>query len=261
LEAERTVEAETRLENLNEFLGLAREYDEKSSDQSLAGFLEQLALVAEIDNYRAKENAVVLMTLHSAKGLEFPVVFLTGLEEGLFPHAHALGEEEELEEERRLCYVGITRARERLFFSWACRRYLQGGSAVREPSRFLEEAPQELLYPVLPGRGEAFPARPAPAWDQPAQNGREKLPPVFTGRALLEAAAGGNQAAAEDQEAGFNEPQGDLKAGDRVEHKKFGLGIVTETRVGPGGDLEIFVTFEKVGAKHLLVKYAPLRRL
>ncbi|NPV29030.1 MAG: DNA helicase PcrA [Firmicutes bacterium] len=247
LEAEQTVEAETRLENLKEFLGVAREYDEESEDRSLAGFLERLALVAEIDNYRAEENAVVLMTLHTAKGLEFPVVFMTGLEEGLFPHAHALGEEEELEEERRLCYVGITRARERLFFSWACRRYLQGNGTPREPSRFLQEIPQELLYPVLPGGGA--PVRPVPVQGRPARDRREKLPPVFTGRALLEAA---------ERDV---EPQGDLQVGDRVEHAKFGPGVVTETRVGPGGDLEIIVSFEQVGVKHLLVKYAPLRRV
>ncbi|MGB9792884.1 MAG: ATP-dependent helicase, partial [Thermacetogeniaceae bacterium] len=149
LEAEGTVESETRLENIKEFIGMARQYDEENPSRSLLGFLEQLALVADVDNYRPDENAVTLMTVHSAKGLEFPVVFLTGLEEGIFPHAHSLGNEEELEEERRLCYVGVTRARQQLFLSWACRRFLHGGELFREPSRFLSEIPEEFLYPVV----------------------------------------------------------------------------------------------------------------
>jgi len=239
LEAEHTVEAETRLENLKEFLAVAREYDDISEDKSLEGFLAQLALVADVDNYRADEDAVVLMTLHSAKGLEFPVVFLTGLEEGLFPHTHSLGDEEEVEEERRLCYVGITRAKERLFLSWASRRYLHGSELLREPSRFLEEIPSELLHPVLPG-GETRPARPS----------------VFTARELLESSPGSQECAATSC-AQVEE----FRVGERVEHAKFGVGVVTETKIGPGGDLEIFVAFEEAGLKHLLVKYAPLKKL
>jgi len=135
-----------------EFLVVAQQYDSAGTDRSLAGFLEELALVTDIDNYQPGENAVVLMTIHSAKGMEFPVVFLTGLEEGLFPHVHALDEEDELEEERRLCYVGITRAMRKLYLTRAMRRSSYGSVEFREPSRFLEEIPEDYLCPVAPGR-------------------------------------------------------------------------------------------------------------
>lgn len=259
LVAEKTIEAETRLENLKEFVGMAQRYDEESEDKSLAGFLEQLALVADIDNYQTEENALVLMTVHSAKGLEFPVVFLTGLEEGIFPHARSLDEEQKLEEERRLCYVGITRAEQRLFFSWACRRFLHGDGAFREPSRFLGEIPEEFLYPVIPGGERETPEQQVPG-TKPKQN--QQLPPIFTGRTLLEAAA--------DRESGRTVATGEaveeqqdnwFQIGDRVEHKKFGQGRVTEVKVGHGGDLEVYVSFDAVGVKHLLVKYAPLQKV
>jgi len=317
LESEPPVEAETRLENIREFLGVTREYDERGEDRSLIGFLEHLALVTDVDNYSSDENAIVLMSLHSAKGLEFPVVFLTGLEEGLFPHAHALGEEQKLEEERRLCYVGITRAQERLFLSWANRRFVHGSGIQKEPSRFLAEIPEEFLHPVTPtGAGKK-----AVLLDHHGSPGDEegtghsaasgqhsegrvashrKLPPVFTGRALLEAAAAGTSATIEQEAArsgsasalqgiaskmaaggklitrsvdradgqktmphsGEDSQDGqEFNRGDLVEHKKFGRGVVTETQVGRGGDLEIFVQFETVGVKHLLVKFAPLTRL
>ena len=314
LQAEPPVEAETRLENIKEFLGVTREYDEQGEDESLVGFLEQLALVTDVDNYRDDENAIVMMTIHSAKGLEFPVVFLTGMEEGLFPHTRALGEEQELEEERRLCYVGITRARQRLFLSWANRRFLHGSGMYKEPSRFLAEIPDEFMYPVTPGgtgknttllvnpgeSAEPRPGNPAGEAGQRNENGasKGKLPPVFTGRALLEAAAAGVPAAALQDaphtgtpavtpgvRAGFKaaaggrgtgrvsrqeatihpeyDGQGDqvFNKGDLVEHKKFGRGIIAETVVGHGGDLEVFVQFEVVGVKRLLVKFAPLTRL
>lgn len=270
LEVEKTVESETRLENLKEFIGMARQYDEESTDKSLAGFLEQLALVTDVDNYRADENAVTLMTIHSAKGLEFPVVFLTGLEDGIFPHAHALGEEEELEEERRLCYVGITRAQQRLYLSWACRRFLHGSGVFREPSRFLAEIPEEFLYPVIPAGGREIP-KTGTLENKPEnkQQQERKLPSVFTGRDLLDAVARKDEVTAvkgtvREQEAAPEQAckqDNIFQIGDRVEHKKFGKGRVTETRIGPGGDLEIFVSFDTVGLKHLLVKYAPLQKV
>ncbi|MGD0154436.1 MAG: 3'-5' exonuclease, partial [Thermacetogeniaceae bacterium] len=313
LQAEPPVEAETRLENIKEFLGVTREYGEQSEDKSLTGFLEQLALVTDVDNFREDENAIVLMSLHSAKGLEFPVVFLTGLEEGLFPHTRALGEEQELEEERRLCYVGITRAQQWLFLSWANRRFLHGSGMYKEPSRFLAEIPDEFMYPVTPGgagKNAALPDRKHEPDGEPESDGpdsdngqhddgasKQKLPPVFTGRALLEAAVAGVPAAVVQQSvtsrafsavpearafkvaggkrAGHTvsrqpaevhpeyDGQGEqvFNKGDLVEHKKFGCGIVTETLVGRGGALEVLVQFEAAGVKHLLVKFAPLTRL
>lgn len=355
LEAGRSVEAETRLENIKEFLGVAREYDEHGGEKTLAGFLEQLALVTDVDNYRSDENALVLMTLHSAKGLEFPVVFLTGLEEGIFPHTHALGEQQELDEERRLCYVGITRAQQRLFLSSASCRFLYGNGVYHEPSRFLDEIPREFLHPVTPGgsgnirvdsrcdREEDLQAAGNAGdseQDRSITAARQKLPPLFTGRALLEAAAAGASACvpvgavsaesgddgaasgidpgsaarspaagrpagagsggggqkrapvlagaggkkisgssgqapagsggvtAADAGGGTGSPlEGGerqpamFKKGDRVEHAKFGRGVVTEAVIGHGGDLEVFVLFDTVGVKHLLVKFAPLTRL
>ncbi len=323
-----SVEAETRLDNIKEFLGVVREYDEQGGEKNLAGFLEQLALMTDVDNYSSDENAIVLMSLHSAKGLEFPVVFLTGLEEGIFPHTLAMGEQHDIEEERRLCYVGITRAQQRLFLSSASRRFLYGSGIYHEPSRFLEEIPEEFLHPVTPGgsgdatlMADTLPDRrdgPQPAVtamdgkpDLPSRSARSKLPPLFTGRALLEAAAAGTSSAARasmdsDGAASATDPAhaggGDIpedppqpggtaagsgngeslgtrtassgasaaagaeqsnsfSKGDLVEHAKFGRGVVTEAVVGRGGDLELFVLFDTVGVKHLLLKFAPLSRL
>jgi len=245
LESEKTVEAETRLENLKEFLGVAEQYDSGGIDRSLDGFLEELALVTDIDNYEPGENAVVMMTIHGAKGMEFPVVFLTGLEEGLFPHVHALGEKDELEEERRLCYVGITRAQEKLYLSWAIRRFIYGSSEHKEPSRFLKEIPQEYLCPVVYSYGDKSGDCTADSRDN------EK-----TGHAVKESVAGNKEAAAVTAPAPAT-----FKVGDKVEHKKFGRGVVMETKFGPGGDLEIYVSFESAGFKHLMAKYAPLKKV
>jgi len=239
LEADDKAEAETRLENLQEFLGVAERYDSSNIDSSLEGFLEELALVTDIDNYEPGEDAVVLMTIHGAKGMEFPVVFITGLEEGIFPHAHALmGEDEhDLEEERRLCYVGITRAREKLYFSWAIRRFIYGNSEPKGPSRFLKEIPPEYLCPAF--------CRPGGGRDTDKK-----------GHTVEESSAGNKEAAAATAAAAEDA----FRVGDKVEHKKFGRGVVMETKFGPGGDLEIYVSFESAGFKHLMAKYAPLKK-
>ncbi|MGI5867290.1 MAG: DNA helicase PcrA [Syntrophaceticus schinkii] len=258
LEAEKTVEAETRLENLKEFLGVAEQYDSGGIDRSLDGFLEELALVTDIDNYEPGENAVVMMTIHGAKGMEFPVVFLTGLEEGLFPHVHALGEDDELEEERRLCYVGITRAQEKLYLSWAISRYLYGSSEHKQPSRFLTEIPQEYLCPARhPGRGGGSGVSTVRRGDGSGVSTAGSQDNDKTGHAMQESLAGNEEAAAV---TAVSAPDS-FKVGDKVEHKKFGRGVVMETKFGSGGDLEIFVSFESAGFKHLMAKYAPLKKL
>jgi len=161
LEAERTIEAAGRVENLKEFLGVAREFAEADPEAGLQPFLERVALVSEADEIVDDEGTVTLMTLHNAKGLEFKVVFMTGLEDGVFPHIRAMTEPTELEEERRLAYVGITRARERLYLTHAWSRSLWGGSSYNPPSRFLSEIPQELVR--LIGAEESEEAQPAPA--------------------------------------------------------------------------------------------------
>lgn len=272
LEAEKTVEAETRIENLNEFMGVVQQYDSQGIDGSLVDFLEELALVTDIDNYEPGEDAVVLMTIHGAKGMEFPVVFLTGLEEGLFPHVHSLDEENEVEEERRLCYVAITRAKQKLYFSWAIRRFIYGNSEYKQPSRFLQEIPPEYLCPVVPDRfsagqgnmrhgdgGSGVPSAAATrlgsgvssaAATVGGQVGHNK------GQAIKESAAGEKEAAAV---TAASSPTS-FRVGETVEHKKFGKGVVMETKTGSDGDLELYVSFETAGFRHLLAKYAPLKK-
>ena len=158
LKAERTFQAEARLENLEEMITVAHSFETASASEDIGAFLQRLALVTPADEAQGPDNAVSLMTLHSAKGLEFPVVFLTGLEEGIFPHPRALGKPEELEEERRLCYVGMTRAKEHLYLSYAWSRSLWGRRLVGAPSRFIDEIPDEFLHQAVRGHPGFQPA-------------------------------------------------------------------------------------------------------
>ena len=154
LEAERTIEAMGRVENLKELVGVAREFESRQPEGTLADFLEQIALVTEQDEYDEDDPAITLMTLHNAKGLEFEVVFIAGMEDGVFPHYRSMGDAAELEEERRLAYVGITRARRRLYLTHAWSRSLFGGSNYNPPSRFLSEFPAHLVH-VAEGESRA----------------------------------------------------------------------------------------------------------
>ncbi|MDK2882700.1 MAG: ATP-dependent helicase UvrD/PcrA [Bacillota bacterium] len=246
LASERTPEAEGRLENLDEFLSLAKRFEETSEDASLPAFLATIALYTEQDNYDEGAEAVTLMTLHSAKGLEFPVVFLVGLEEGLFPHSRSLEREKDLEEERRLCYVGLTRAKRRLYLTYARERYLYGGATLTTPSRFIYEIPESLVWRVVrAGQEEDGPSSPA---SQPTQGAKRRPAPV--GAAQADGADGFQPGAA----------AGPWRPGDRVQHKKFGAGTVVRCR-GEGEDAIITVAFPNVGVKDLAVRYAPLKRL
>ncbi len=232
LAAERTVEAEGRLENLDEFVAVAEEYDRLNPDGDLESFLEEISLYAEADSVREGEPVVTLMTLHNAKGLEFAVVFITGLEEGLCPHSRSL-EEHRLEEERRLCYVGITRARDRLYLSHCRARTLHGGGGYRFPSRFLSEIPGHLFERRLAERT--------------ASNLHPASRTSFSERSIPRVAADGKTA------SGYG-----FATGDRVVHATFGEGVVLG--VEPGGVVRVY--FQELGAeKRLLVEYAPLRRL
>jgi len=170
LDEERTIEAQARIENIEEFFSVVDEFEENQGEGGLAGFLESISLMTDIDTWDGSTNCLTLMTFHCAKGLEFPVVFMVGLETGIFPHLSSLGGgvEEELEEERRLCYVGITRAKEKLYLSYASSRRLWGRQAENLPSRFLTEIPSELLE---------CPARPAPARRLAGGGGRQGLIP------------------------------------------------------------------------------------
>ena len=233
LEAERTVEAAGRLENLAEVVGHAREYEE------LDQFLEAVSLVADSDEIDDDESKAVLMTLHTAKGLEYPVVFMVGLEDGIFPHLRSLGEPDELEEERRLCYVGITRARERLYLTHAWCRTLWGSTQYNPPSRFLKEIPEDLTAAAEGGRSR-------PRSSDPGQHRRDVVDAAIRGRSSSPVRTTGAE------EIG-------LRAGDDVVHGKWGEGVILEV-IGGGDKAEAVVRFPAVGEKRLLLAWAPLKK-
>jgi DNA helicase-2/ATP-dependent DNA helicase PcrA len=237
LETDRTIEAQGRIENIRELIGSAREYAEVDA------FLEDVSLVADTDELPDDPSEVVLMTLHTAKGLEFPVVFIMGLEDGVFPHLRSLGEPRELEEERRLCYVGITRARQRLYLTHAWSRNLWGSTQYNPPSRFLKEIPEQLTN-LVEGAESAFRAHRRSndgfAW------GKE---------AIVESAA---RAAATPVRTKGAEQLG-LRMGDDVVHSKWGEGVIIDI-IGEGEKAECVIRFPSVGEKRLLLAWAPLKR-
>ncbi|MFB6468552.1 DNA helicase PcrA [Cytobacillus sp. Hz8] len=241
LKAEKSIEAQSRLENIDEFLSVTQNFEESSEDKTLVAFLTDLALVADIDKLDEdgdKTDTVVLMTLHSAKGLEFPVVFLMGLEEGVFPHSRSLMEEAEMEEERRLAYVGITRAEEELFITNAQMRTLFGRTNVNRPSRFIDEIPSELIdgvQPIQKREGSPFGA---------PRSGRAPMrKPVMRPVA---------------NETGGNEIQ--WSVGDKAAHGKWGVGTVVSVK-GSGDGMELDIAFPSpTGIKRLLAKYAPITK-
>jgi DNA helicase-2/ATP-dependent DNA helicase PcrA len=270
LQAEQTVEAESRLENLAELVGVAHDF------ATVDDFLEQVALVSDTDDLSGEDSQVTLMTVHSAKGLEFPVVFLLGLEEGVFPHLRSIGEPDQLEEERRLAYVAITRAQERLYVSHAWSRLLFGSSQYNPPSRFLEEIPAELFDEIgdhrRSGRASTFtPSRsrgtsgagPSYAGGTTPPSGR--VPPsapasvAFATRArIVETAMSAGARAAADGPAGAAGLG--LRVGDDVRHNAWGEGVVLSIK-GEGERTEAVVRFPAVGEKNLLLAWAPLQRL
>lgn len=255
LKAERTLEAEGRLENLEEFVGVAREYDRMNAGGCLSDFLQEISLYADVDSLEGQQAAVTLMTLHNAKGLEFPVVFITGLEEGLFPHSRSL-DEQRLEEERRLCYVGITRAQDRLYLSYARSRTLHGGAGYRLPSRFLSEIPRQLIE-YRNGAGAAANHRSAGAGDRYRRAGSPHRYGSLPGRLAARASSGDGGVGSRQVAEAASQLVG-LATGDRVLHAKFGEGVVLG--IEPGGVVRIF--FSDLGEqKRLLLDYAPLRRL
>ena len=242
---------ETRVENLAELESVAREFETDQPEGTLIDFLERVSLVADSDEIPDAEEhggVVTLMTLHTAKGLEFPVVFLTGLEDGVFPHMRSLGDAKELEEERRLAYVGITRARERLYVSRAIVRSAWGAPSYNPPSRFLEELPADLVHwnrvdPVTttsPGDGYRS--------SRPSQGGFGAAPSLLAAASRPGARSPGNREVVS------------LSAGDRVTHDKFGLGTVVSTS-GIGEKAEATIDFGAEGTKRLLLRYAPVEKL
>ena len=258
LQNERSVEAEGRLENLSELVGMAREYE------TVDDFLEQVSLVSDTDDIDEEESTVTLMTLHAAKGLEFPVVFLVGMEDGVFPHVRALGDPSELEEERRLAYVGITRAMQKLHLTSAWSRMMHGQTQYNPPSRFLDEIPSELINEIggtrmlrsrrdRSGGGRTY-----------GGGGGSEIP---TGRTF---GGSGRDSRSDDvvesaiAAANTPTPSGaesiGLKVGDDVRHSQWGDGIIVEID-GVGDKAEASVHFPSVGPKRLLLSWAPLEKI
>jgi len=249
LERENTIEALNRIENLRELLTVTREYEEKAvvnnipadslrdsqgSDTekdsrdvgglyNMDGFLEEISLLTDIDNYDESMDGLVLMTLHNAKGLEFPVVFIIGMEEGIFPHSRSMNSIEELEEERRLCYVGITRAREKVFLSSSVSHSIYGDTSFRTVSRFINEIPQDLVI----------------------DENRIESESMKQGTAAEKNGYGGYYS---------------YKKGDLIEHKYFGQGKILKVKK-LADDCELDVIFDKAGIKHLLVSFAPIKKI
>ena len=248
LRDENSEEANERLENLMELVSAAREYEVREAEPSLGGFVDRLSLLSEADEESgARDARVWLMTMHAAKGLEFPLVVIAGLEEGLFPHSRSSEDEEEIEEERRLCYVGMTRAQTQLVLTSAARRRVFGEYQSSEPSRFLDEVPSELIERIAPSYASAYQRSFAHSHYEFRTN-----PYGRKGRA-------GRFRETEADYAYENEDQSaaGVRPGMRVRHPQFGIGTVV-TVEEHGDDLKITVRFNTVGVKKLLAKYAKL---
>ena len=241
-----------RVLNIDELISKAAAYEEKEDFPTLAGFLEEVALVADIDNLDSEQNTVSLMTLHSAKGLEFPVVYMPGMEDGLFPSYMSIGSGDvgEIEEERRLCYVGITRAREQLVLTAAKRRMIRGETQLNRTSRFVNEIPKDFI--VVSGQSVK------PKYSQYSTPDIFSLPPREPGKTAF-------QSFQKDilKQGAFdtNKPQVltslDYSVGDRVRHIKFGEGTVQEIKSG-GRDFEVTVNFDTAGVKKMFASFAKL---
>ena len=255
LKDERTEEAKDRLDNLRELLAALDDFERTAEEKGLSAFLEQVALISDMGRGEQNRESVTLMTLHAAKGLEFPLVFMTGMEERLFPHVRALEDHEQMEEERRLCYVGMTRARERLYLTNARRRHFYGQEQSNSPSRFLADIPKELLdvqddYQASFGWGSS-----ANRGERMAKNDWNEV--VEYSRSQLQTP---------DSEAFLDNevqviPEGDeIYIGMRVRHAKFGPGTIRKIE-GSGDNEKVIVWFDAAGPKKLLLRFAGLERI
>jgi len=242
LEKDDSVESRTRIENLKEFLSMVQESVKENPETTLEDLLENISLVADIDNYDEAQEAVTLMTLHSAKGLEFKNVFLIGMEEGIFPGVRSLGMEDEMEEERRLCYVGITRAKVRLYLTHTDTRTLFGTTKYNMMSRFLKEIPKELVNQESAKKQTA------------ADFGFTYVQKPQMDKSMFASSAPKPNPTAEKK------PELDFNPGDRVLHRKFGEGTVLEAKA-LGADMFLRVKFDSVGEKNLMAAYVQLEKI
>jgi len=248
LEAEGTEEAKARIENIDELISKLADYEQTSDDPSLNGFLEEVALVADIDSYDENSDYVVLMTLHGAKGLEFPNVYMSGMEDGIFPSYMCItsDDRDDLEEERRLCYVGITRAKDRLTMTAARARMLRGETQYNAVSRFVKELPEEVLSGYIKKHATE---------DMPREDTYRKAKQAFKTKAF------GTQPSMQTYAA--RKAEGitlDYGVGDRVRHIKFGVGTVTQIVEG-GRDYEVTVDFDTFGTKKMFAMFAKLQKV
>lgn len=239
-EAEHDPQGESRKENVGEFLSVAKDYMDSNPEGSLQDFLENVALVSDVDDFESSDSKVTLMTLHAAKGLEFPVVFLVGLDEGLFPHSRTLMDPEQVEEERRLAYVGITRAERQLYVTNAVTRTMYGRISAYMPSRFLEEIPPQLMEDYH--RKSAMPQSRSTATVPGRQRVSILTKPVASSLPKKHAVT-------------------DTYAkGDKVRHKIWGIGTVLDV-IGEGPNMQMKIQFPTKGVRQVVVKYAPLEKI
>ena len=270
LENENTIEAESRIQNLEEFLTVAIEFEEQMAENILAEFLESISLTSDIDNMEESEDTVTLMTLHSAKGLEFPVVFLVGMEEGIFPGYKSIGEIKELEEERRLFYVGITRAMQYLYLTCAKRRTIFGSTSYNQMSRFLKEIPKDLLdgYEEIDNEDNNSFKDSNYGWEYGTNyagkvktykfDNVERIPEVKEKVGAFQFRTAESFLNSLNKKASGR--QVDItkyKEGQRIYHKKFGEGTINKIEQ-EGEDYKLDIQFDKVGHKRLMAKFAEL---
>ena len=263
-------EARSRVENIQEFLGAVEEFDRQTENATLEAYLENVALVTELDQAADEKQYVTLMTLHSAKGLEFPNVFMTGMEEGIFPSGRSLMDDNRMEEERRLCYVGITRAQERLFLSRASQRMLYNQVNHNAPSRFLSEIPDRLLEDEWESkRKQTFKGEPMPQLKTYTSGYGLKSAPTVHQLGQPRLTLGGNMLEIPGVQKGFTPSkarqsasalQNIFKPGDRVMHRKFGEGSVVELK-GSGADTRISIEFTAYGTKEFSLSIAPIVKI
>lgn len=246
-----------RVNNIKELSSMFIKYEEESEDANLSEFLEDVALISDIDSYNEDEDAVVLMTLHSAKGLEFPVVFIPGMEEGIFPGNQSMFSEEDLEEERRLAYVGITRAKKKLYLISSQQRMLYGQTSRNMPSRFLREIPSSVIddQSVVARRSTGFTSAHS-GFSSGARGGSS-----YTSSSKIGSARQSSNSAHKFGQAGnaAQKSNVDYKVGDTVSHKSFGTGTIL-TITPMGGDMLLEVAFDKAGTKKMMANYARLEK-
>jgi DNA helicase-2/ATP-dependent DNA helicase PcrA len=256
LEKERSIEAQTRIENIRELLTVTQQFEATTEDPTLGAFLEQTALIADVDSLEESADSVVLMTLHSAKGLEFPVVFLAGLEEGVFPHSRSMQSDREMEEERRLAYVGITRAKEELFLTFAARRTIFGNTQVSQVSRFVREIPEELFKLSESGRRPGAIGSGARVLSKWSRDEYSQVNDSPWGQAQA-----GTRAVQRAKAPEMPKPAGEsYKVGQKVKHAVFGTGTVLGS-VGEGDEAQVTVAFPNVGVKKLVAGFARLEKV